>query len=380
MRMTDESVFSGPGSISQLDSVLGRYKNVVVFNDTNGFEPCGAAAYFRQVEKELSGMTSFHYIAYAGKALPVEDVDARYRELKAIENVDLIAAVGGGTVIDLAKIAAVAYSNNCTHVDDVLTDKGLQNKLDTVYIPTTAGTGSEATSFAVVYKDKVKYSVDKPSLLPTYTVLDPLLLESLPEPVLNATVLDALAQAMESAWACGSNEQSISYSEQAIGLILENLEKENNLQRLEGLQLGSHLAGKAINISRTTLPHSISYPMSSYFGIPHGIAVFLTLPGVAELNFRATADQLHPGTSLSRVQQAFSMYFELFGVDNIEMLIKRLSEVMELLGVKTRLRDYGIGRRDLEFLAGNALTKGRSDNNPRKVDSETILTLLEKIY
>lgn len=380
MQLTDETVFSGAGALNRLDAILPNYKNVLLFNDANGFEPCGAAAYFQQKEKELAGSVRFQYVSYAGSALPVEDVDAKYQEVKGNSGVDLVIAVGGGTVIDLAKIVAVAYSNGCAHVDDVLTEKALQNRLQTIYIPTTAGTGSEATSFAVVYKDKIKYSVDKPSLLPTYTVLDPNLLESLPEGVLNATVLDALAQAIESAWACGGNSQSMEYAEEAIRLIMENLEKGKSIQRLEALQIGSHLAGRAINISRTTLPHSISYPMSSHFGVPHGIAVFLTLPGVAELNYRAAADQLQPATELSRVQEAFAMYFERFGVENIESLVLGLNGVMETLGIKTRLRDHGIKKSDLEFLASNALTKGRSDNNPRKVDSETVLALLEKIY
>lgn len=380
MTLAKQRVLNGSGVLKQLDAVLPNYKNVLLFNDDNGFGPCGAEEYFRYMERKLAGRVRFQFVPYAGKALPVEDVDAKYKEVKSNSGVDLVVAVGGGTVIDLAKIVAVAYSNGCGHVDEVLVDRTLQNRLETVYIPTTAGTGSEATSFAVVYKDRVKYSVDKPSLLPTYTVLDPQLLESLPVPVLNATILDALAQAIESAWACGSTGQSMIYAEDAIRLILENLEEGKSDSRLEALQMGSHLAGKAINISRTTLPHSISYPMSSHFGVPHGIAVFLTLPGVAELNYRATSEQLQPAAELARVQSAFDMFFRLFGVDTIEALIQRLNDVMVSLGIKRRLRDYGIRKGDLEFLASNALTKGRSDNNPRKVDSETVRALLEEIY
>jgi alcohol dehydrogenase class IV len=205
-------------------------------------------------------------------------------------------------------------------------------------------------------------------------------LKSLPIPILNSTVLDALAQAIESIWARGSTEESKEYSKEAIGLILDNLDKENTIERLSRLQVASHLAGKAINISKTTLPHSISYPITSYFGVPHGVAVFLTLPKVAELNYYVAEDTVQQGIQIADIQESFSILFSLFGVDRIEGLRERLENVLVALGFKARLRDYGIGREALLFLADNALTKGRSDNNPRKVEREDVLRLLEEIY
>jgi alcohol dehydrogenase class IV len=319
-------------------------------------------------------------VSYAGKALPIEDVEEKYREVRDNPSVDLIIAVGGGTIIDIAKIISIAYSNRCEKVEEILSDKTLGNRLDLIFIPTTAGTGSEATSFAVVYKDKVKISIDHKSLLPSYVVLDPVLLKSLPVPILNSTVLDALAQAIESIWARGATEESREYSKEAIGLILDNLDKGNTIERLSGLQVASHLAGKAINISKTTLPHSISYPITSHFGVPHGVAVFLTLPNAAELNYYATEETVQQEVQIADIQESFSVLFSLFGVDGIDGLRDRLENVFVEFGFKTRLRDYGIGEEALSFLADNALTKGRSDNNPRKVERDEILRLLEEIF
>jgi alcohol dehydrogenase class IV len=393
-KISSDRVFAGEEALSQLDNILPRYKNILLFNDKDGFHPCGAAEYFNQ--KFLQGgpggavfsksappgrrRQEIHYVSYSGKALPIEDVEEKYREVRHNSGVDLIIAVGGGTIIDIAKIISIAYSNGCEKVEEILSDKTLGNRLDLIFIPTTAGTGSEATSFAVVYQDKVKISIDHKSLLATYIVLDPLLLKSLPVPILNSTALDALAQAIESIWARGATEESREYSKEAIGLILDNLDKENTIERLSGLQLASHLAGKAINISKTTLPHSISYPVTSYFGVPHGIAVFLTLPKVAELNYFASEDTVQPGVQIADIQESFSVLFSLFGVDRIDQLGERLEKVMIELGFKARLRDYGIGREALSFLADNALTRGRSDNNPRKVDRDEVLKLLEDIY
>jgi alcohol dehydrogenase class IV len=393
-KISNDRVFIGEGALSQLDNILPRYKNLLLFNDKDGFHPCGAEDYFNH--KFLQGgpggavfsksappgrrRHDIQYVSYAGKALPIEDVEEKYREVKYNTGVDLIIAVGGGTIIDIAKIISIAYSNGCKKVEEVLSDKTPGNRLDLIFIPTTAGTGSEATSFAVVYKDKVKISIDHKSLLPKYIVLDPALLKSLPIPILNSTVLDALAQAIESIWARGGTEESRKYSKEAIGLILDNLDKENTIGRLGGLQVASHLAGKAINISKTTLPHSISYPITSYFGVPHGVAVFLTLPKVAELNYYAAGDTVQQGVQTADIQESFSILFSLFGVDGIERLRERLMDVMQKFGFKARLRDYGIGREALSFLADNALTKGRSDNNPRKVDRDDVLKLLEEIY
>lgn len=372
--------FSGEGALSRLDTVLPNYKNILLFNDANGFQPCGAAHYFRQAEAKFKDTTRIQYVPYEGKALPIEDIEAKYLEVKSNTDVDAIIAVGGGTIIDLAKIISIAYSNHCEKAEEVLTHKELKNRLDLIFIPTTAGTGSEATSFAVVYKDKIKFSVDNQSLLPGTIVLDPLLLKSLPVPILNSTVLDALAQGIESTWAKGATHESREYSKQAISLILDNIDKENSLDRLEKLQLASHFAGKAINISKTTLPHSISYPLTSHFNIPHGIAVFLTLPKVAELNYYTDEHTLQPGVRLSDIKESFSILFSLFQVDTIDQLVEKLNEIMVKLKIKTRFRDYGIERKDLSFLAAHALTKGRSDNNPRSVDSDTILKILETIF
>jgi len=372
-------VFRGQGALSHLEEILPGYKNILVFNDRDGFHPCGAAAYFKALAEKLAGRCTLQYVSYTGKALPIEDVEAKYLEVKHRAGVDLITAVGGGTVIDLAKIIAIAYSNRCEWAEEALSSPDLDNRVDLLFIPTTAGTGSEATTFAVVYKDKVKYSIDRPGLLPAYTILDPMLLRSLPTPVLHATVLDALAQAIEAIWARGSTAEAREYARQAVRLILPNIEPKNTIERLSQLQEASHLAGKAINISRTTLPHSISYPLTSHFGAPHGIAVFLTLPGAAEFNYHTTAETVQPGVRPADVEKSFSLLFSLFGVEDIKGLREKLSAIIIRLGFGARLRDYGIGEGDISFIADSASTKGRIDNNPRRATRDDVLKILKEI-
>lgn len=361
--ITDKNcdVFSGEGALDHLDALTEKHKNILLFNDRNGFVPCGAAAYFDRLERKHPHLR-LRKIPYAGKALPIDDIETLYQKIRRDERepVDLVIAVGGGTVIDLAKVIAIAYSNDCAKAEEVLDDKSLENRLPLIFVPTTAGTGSETTSFAVVYRDKVKLSVDRKSVLPGHIILAPRLLLSLPEPILNSTVLDALAQATESAWAVGSTGESKSYSAKAIPLILDNLvclcdmdepvaEPKRVLDRLEALQLASYWAGKAINVSKTTLPHSISYPITSHFGVSHGTAVFLTIAEVAVLNFHTTEETRQEKISLEKIKESFSLLFGLYRVGSIEELAAKMRKVMETLKIKARLSDYGIGQKIFLF-------------------------------
>lgn len=376
-----ENFFIGEGSLSHLDSITEKenYQTILLFTDTTGFRLSGAADYFKRLETKPH-ITKIKNITYEGKALPIEDIEKLYLEAKTEPRVDAIIAVGGGTIIDVAKIISIAYSNRCEKAEDVLDNNTLENKTPLVFIPTTAGTGSETTSFAVVYRKKVKISVASDSLLPHYIILEPLLLRSLPEPVLHATVLDALAQATESIWAVGGTEESLGFSRRAVVQILENIYKKESILRLSNLQLGSYWAGKAINISKTTLSHSISYPITAHFGIPHGIAVFLTLPDVARLNYFTTVENKQDKIEIDQIKKRFSLIFSLYGVESIDELQRKLKEVMVYLNVKTCLRDYGIKEEDLPLIAANALTKGRSDNNPRRLSEDNVLELLQKIF
>jgi alcohol dehydrogenase len=374
----EEVLFSGKNKLSELDNILRNYKNVllITFPRENATGIDQLNNYIQKLEKKFK-ITS---VSYVGKALPFEDIKIKYNELKKIKNIDLIIGMGGGTILDLAKIFSLAYSNKTIRFEDILNNKNITNKIDLLFIPTTAGTGSEATSFAVVYKDKVKYSIVRPSFLPQYIILDPVLLISLPENILNATILDALAQGIESLWAVGATTESKDYAKKAISNILANLEKENSTEKYHHLLLGSYYSGKAINISKTTLSHSISYPLSSHFGIPHGIAVFLTLAKVTELNYYTSIKNIQNGVNLKQIEAAFSILFDLFNVKSINSLAEKINRILVNLGFSPNLKDYGILKTDLNLISDFSITQGRATNNPRKMDRGDIHNLLENIY
>ena len=194
-----------------------------------------------------------------------EDVKAGIKMLKK-HKCDFIVAIGGGSSIDIAK--GIKYYN---HAD-----------IPIMAIPTTSGTGSEATHFAVIYKDGEKHSIADKKILPDYVILQPDTLKTLPAYQRKCTMLDALCQAIESWWSRKATQKSIMYSKEAISLIIENMESylQNDEDGNMKMLFASNLAGKAIDITTTTAPHAMSYKLTSLYGLPHGHAVALCLPKV----------------------------------------------------------------------------------------------------
>lgn len=188
-------------------------------------------------------------------------------------NCSAIIAVGGGSAIDVAKcIKAFISSEVNIEGNSFLNVKVVDNSIPFLAVPTTAGSGSEATRFAVVYYNGEKQSITGEKLLPDTVLLVSDTLISLPEYQKKATMLDALCHAVESFWSINSNAESRSYSCQAIKMIISNMS-----DYLEGTPSGrrnmleaSYIAGKAINIAQTTAGHAMCYKITGLYGISHG--------------------------------------------------------------------------------------------------------------
>ena len=197
-------------------------------------------------------------------------------------NCEIIIAIGGGSAIDVAK--TIKAFSNLDSKKNYLEQKIMDNNITLVAIPTTAGTGSESTHFAVIYYKNKKYSVADNSLLPNYVLLEPKFLETLPLYQKKSTMLDALCQGIESYWSVNSNDESKEYAKKAIKLILENYKKYINGDKsvYKKILKAANYSGKAINISKTTAPHAMSYKITSLYHISHGHAVAVCLPHVWE--------------------------------------------------------------------------------------------------
>ena len=249
-----QTVYAGYGSIKHLKSIISGAEKPFIVCSKRG---CGQIPLLRSA-------------VYFNEFTPNPDINEVFAgiELFEKEGCDFIVSFGGGSAIDVAKSI------------NILNEK--HPRANHSAIPTTAGTGSESTSFAVIYKNGKKLSVEHENILPDYTILDPEFLSTVPTYQKKSTLSDALCQAVESVWARGKTNQSKAYALSAINLIYENINdylQSNSKSALILLQ-AANLSGKAINISKTTAAHAMSYKLSDVLGITHGHAVALCLPHV----------------------------------------------------------------------------------------------------
>lgn len=186
---------------------------------------------------------------------------------------DLVAAVGGGSAMDVAK--CIRLYGRMDPNQDLLEQELVPNEAELLAIPTTAGSGSEATRFAVIYRQGIKVSVADDQCLPTAVLLDPAVLRPLPELQRKCTMLDALCHGMESFWAVEACAESRRLSAQAIRLLLTHAEAYlgNEDEGNAAMQRSAYLAGQAINLTRTTAGHAMAYGLTTRYGLPHGQAV-----------------------------------------------------------------------------------------------------------
>ena len=203
-------------------------------------------------------------------------------EIFKAENCDFMIAAGGGSPMDSAKMIRILINND---ENTALYGEFENNDIKSLFIPTTAGTGSEATKTSVFYLNEVhKYSVHSLDFIPDYVLFDEKLLETLPLYQRKATCLDALCHSIESYWSKKANDESRVYAEKSIRLFFENKNgyinntPEGNL----GMLWASYYGGKAINIAGTVAPHALCYNITMNCGTSHGHSVAVLLSKIYE--------------------------------------------------------------------------------------------------
>ncbi len=255
-----------------------------------------------------------------------------------VEGFDGIVALGGGSTIDTAKALAVLLPGG-GELREIL--RGAvpvvaERVLPVWAVPTTAGAGSEATPFATVWDGEArrKLSLHSPAIFPRMALLDPELTADLPREVGVATGLDALAQALESIWNGRANPMTTALATRSAALVLGALPgwaagRTPAAAQRGDLLWGSTLAGMAISHTRTALAHSMSYPLTAHFGVPHGLACGFTLPAI--LDFNVAADD----GRLARLATAI-------GCGDLAGLRARLVGLLGALGVDELLSGRGL--------------------------------------
>lgn len=315
-----EKEYIYPGSIKVVERLLFelQVKNILLVRGNQSYIKSGAKEALSFIFNEYN-VIEFSEFSVNPK---LEEAQIGF-ELFKQKNVDAIVAIGGGSVIDTAKIIKyLAIQEDLANAD-----------IPFIVAPTTAGTGSEATHFTVVYIHGVKYSWAHESLIPTVAIIDAELLNGQSKYQIAVSGLDAFAQGIESFWSVNSTDESLIYSEKAIRLIWENLESAINgdKEALIKIAKGSNWAGKAINITKTTAAHALSYSFTSKLSLPHGHAVVLFIPYFIQFHKHLTLEQCNDYRGPNFVKEQIRKIAEILNVtfekieDEVFMFFKRLN-------------------------------------------------------
>jgi len=288
-------------------------------------------------------------------------------------NFDGVVAIGGGSVMDTAKVVMASMGTNITDLNKLLAiTSPYANRVPGVFIPTTHGTGSEVTMWATVWdmNEKKKYSISHPDLYPDIAILDGTLTLSLPLHISLSTTLDALSHSFEAIWNKNANKKSTEYAIEAICLILITITKfketPQDIELRNILLRASNLAGLAFSNTKTAAAHSISYPLTIRFGIPHGVACSLPLIPLLQINRHA-------------IEQELTIIMRKTGIDrfsNFEQCLKQIPGST----LKFSLQEWGVKKSDVQDLTDQSFTKGRMDNNIVNLTKYQVHKLLEEIY
>lgn len=248
-------------------------------------------------------------------------------------NCDCILAIGGGSAIDVAKCIK-AFDSIESLKSNYLDCKIKESSIPLIAIPTTAGAGSEATKFAVIYYQGEKKSIEHESLIPDVVLFESSLLYTLPLKQKKSTVLDALCHGIESYWSKNTTEESRMYANQAIQLVLDNYNKyfENDENACVKMQEAAYMAGKAINITKTTAAHALSYKLTTLYDIPHGQAVAICLKKVWEYTL-----SLAKSENNTQLLKALKDLASAIRVDNEEQAIVRFSNLLDELDIECKI-------------------------------------------
>jgi len=348
-----------------------RISKIFLLTGKNSFFKSGA---YKKLNKKIIEKKIKIYF----KKDPNPNISELKRIFKVVKNFkpDLILAIGGGSVLDYAKIVNVL--DDITNLnDDILNGKCVLKKQNhrLLAIPTTAGSGAEATSTAVIYINNKKYSIEGNLILPNDYFLIPEFIKNANQKIKASAGFDAIAQALESLISKKSNTKSIEFAlnslEYSLKYYIKFLNNPNN-DNTYAMTIASHLAGKAINISRTTAPHAISYPFTARYNISHGHAVSLTLEKF--FNFNYVNKEM---TSVSfDLNKRFLNIFEISKTNNINNFCNFIKNIKLQAGLQTDFKKLGIDiKKDLNKIISGVNSK-RLSNNPVYIEKSDLREIL----
>ena len=346
------AVYSGKDALDKLTQIIGTgVKKTAVFTD-RGIIGAGL------LELPLSKIkeSGCEYVIFDDLAAePTYEQAQKAVDAFKESGADFIVAVGGGSVMDTAKLASVLATDEYG-VKELLDNPQMAKKcVKTLMIPTTAGTGAEATPNAIVAvpEKELKVGIVNDNMIADYVILDAVMIKELPRKIAASTGVDALCHAVECFTSNKKNPFSDIFALQAFEMIMKNIEKACDdpeaLKEKNNMLVASFYAGAAITASGTTAVHALSYPLGGRYHIPHGVSNAILLAPVMRFNelvcrglFAEAYDRLAAGESFATEAKSEE--------EKSAWVVNRMEEIVEHLNIPKSLKEFGIGSEDLDEL------------------------------
>ena len=336
-----------------LNSYIANAHSLFLVHGKRSYQSCGAKSLFDDIIQS-HGLISTEYDDFTENPKK-EDVDAGV-DLLVNCNPEIIIAVGGGSVMDMAKLIRY-YSGSQAHL---------------LAMPTTAGTGAESTQFAVCYIDGVKHSISDRSILPDDVILFPGFIYGNSRYLMSCTGFDALAQSIEAYWNINATQESDDYALCALEALFPILTKRVlSNEDFIALMRGANYAGRAINITRTTVPHALSYTLTSKYRYPHGHAVALTFPYFFKYNLEGSID-LFKGKDFNAYTAKMNQLRQLLHVEEEPFLMMR--NFVNQLGL-----GFDVNRDFDDKTVVDGLNVERAKNTPIAINKQVIIEAVKSI-
>lgn len=365
-------VCSGDGAMDILSNFHG--KNAVIFTDAFMVKS-GVAA---RVAAKLSNCADVRIFDEIKPDPPIELVASGLQFLLDA-NADLVVALGGGSSIDAAKATILMAKRS-----------GAKDGISLIAIPTTSGTGSEVTSFAVITdREKgVKYPLVDEALLPDYAIMDPALVVSAPPRITADTGFDVITHALEAYVSTGANDYSDALAEKALELAFQYLPKAyadgQDLEAREKMHTASCLAGMAFNAVSLGVNHGIAHQLGARFHIPHGRANAMLLPHVVRFNANLDANfGAKQETTASLRYAHIARRIGLSGDDTNALVlafIRHMFYMLKMTETPASLKEAGVTMEAYEAVKAAMIDAALKDactaTNPRPLDEDDVASIL----
>lgn len=351
-------IYGGEGSIQNIKTVIERenVKKAVIFTD-KGIKSTGLLDILLEMLKEIQ--TEYEVFDDLTPEPAYQDIERVMKQVEGCKG-DIIIAIGGGSVMDAAKLCSVLKDADYT-VKDLLQNPTLAKKqIKAVMIPTTCGTGSEATCNAIVAipEEQSKKGIVNASMIPDYVILDAQMIKKLPKSIVAATGVDALAHCVECFTSKKATPLSDLYAMYGAKLIFQNIrEAYNNADNMEAksnMLLVAFYGGIAITGSGTTAVHALSYPLGGKYHIAHGVSNAILFAHVMEFNKDACKHRL---ATLCDVIEPTLISKSID--EKAQYIIEQIADIVKVTNIPTDLKEFGVKMEDLDFLvdAGSQQTR-----------------------